>query len=245
MRSHFGPVEITQAGWRSAGITARNSIGGMGGDYASGERLRRIVDRGVGRLRRKRMHAERPEGPALSGQRPPLLARAMSAQVKFADPGYSVRGADRGSAPITRLSHLPSPAGSRPGSGAEPAALLPSPLHCVDCSPRHLCSQPGRYCGHRHPARSRADSHGAGHRRRTQAAKHSGGRLSQLSGRACYADASSQSPINTERLPPLPDTGPGPGRRPQGRKPAPAHPPQRGQTTKRKLTLDTRRQRAG
>jgi hypothetical protein len=72
--------------------------------------LRRIVNGaevwcGTG-LRRKRMRAKRPERPALSGQRPPLLARAMRAQVKFAHPVYSVRRADRGSAPITRLIHL-------------------------------------------------------------------------------------------------------------------------------------------
>jgi hypothetical protein len=59
------------------------------------------------------MHAKRPEGPALSGQRPPLPARAMPAQVKLAspvDPVYPVRRADRGPAPITCLIHLPPPA---------------------------------------------------------------------------------------------------------------------------------------
>jgi len=59
------------------------------------------------------MHAKRPEGPALSGQRPPLPARAMPAQVKPAspvDPIYPVRRADRGPAPITCLIHLPPPA---------------------------------------------------------------------------------------------------------------------------------------
>lgn len=59
------------------------------------------------------MHAKRPEGPALSGQRPPLPAPAMPAQVKLAspvDPVYPVRRADRGPAPITCLIHLPPPA---------------------------------------------------------------------------------------------------------------------------------------
>jgi hypothetical protein len=72
--------------------------------------LRRIVNGavvwcGTG-LRRERMHAKRPERPALSGQRPPLSARAMRAQIKLAHPVYSVRRADRGPAPITRLIHL-------------------------------------------------------------------------------------------------------------------------------------------
>jgi len=86
--------------------------------HACGERLRRILDPavpwcGTG-LRRERMHAKRPEGPALIGQRPPLLARAMPAQVKLADPIYPVRRTDRRSASITRLIHLPPPAGSLP-----------------------------------------------------------------------------------------------------------------------------------
>src|SRR5215470_13944675 len=70
------------------------------------------------------MHTERPEGPALSGQRPPVLARAASAQVKLANPVYSVRRADRGPAPITCLVHLMPPAGPLPGPGAQPAALF-------------------------------------------------------------------------------------------------------------------------
>jgi hypothetical protein len=57
-------------------------------------------------LRRERIRAKRPERPALSGQRPSLPARAMRAQVKLAHPVYSVRRADRGPAPITRLTHL-------------------------------------------------------------------------------------------------------------------------------------------
>jgi hypothetical protein len=77
----------------------------MGGVLAGGS-LRCIVDWVVACLRRQRMHAQRPEGPALSGQRPPLPARAISAQVKLANPVYPVRRADRGPAPITRLSHL-------------------------------------------------------------------------------------------------------------------------------------------
>src|SRR5690242_16667256 len=61
------------------------------------------------------MHAKRPEGPALSGQRPPVLARAASAQVKLTNPVDSVRCADRGPAPITCLVHLLPPAGSAAG----------------------------------------------------------------------------------------------------------------------------------
>jgi hypothetical protein len=72
--------------------------------------LRRLVNGAVvwcdTGLRRERMRAKRPERPALSGQRPPLLARAMRAQVKLAYPVYPVRRADRGPAPITCLIHL-------------------------------------------------------------------------------------------------------------------------------------------
>jgi hypothetical protein len=73
--------------------------------------LRRILERtiawlGAG-LWRERMHAKWPEGPTLGGQRPPALARAASAEVKLTNPVYPVRRADRGSAPITRLIHLP------------------------------------------------------------------------------------------------------------------------------------------
>ena len=56
------------------------------------------------------MHAKRPEGPALSRQRPPMPARAMPAQVKLAHPVYAVPRADRGPTPITGLIHLPPPA---------------------------------------------------------------------------------------------------------------------------------------
>jgi hypothetical protein len=61
------------------------------------------------------MPAKRPEGPALSGQRPPVLARTASAQVKLTNPVDSVRRADRGPAPITCLVHLLPPAGSAAG----------------------------------------------------------------------------------------------------------------------------------
>jgi len=99
------------------------------------------------------MHAQRPEGPALSGQRPPLPARAMSAQVKLAGPAYPaypVRRADRGPAPITRLIHLPPPAGPLPDPG--PRSYTPLSAH-----PVNLLSRLGRSCGHRAPtARPRA-----------------------------------------------------------------------------------------
>ena len=72
--------------------------------------LRRVVNGGIvwfgTGLRRERIRAERLERPALSGQRPPLPARAMRAQVELAHPVYSVRRADRGPAPITRFIHL-------------------------------------------------------------------------------------------------------------------------------------------
>lgn len=71
------------------------------------------------------MEAKGPEGPALSRQRPPVLACAASAQIKLADPVDSVRRADCGPAPITRLVHLLPPA---------------SPRDCTDCTPLHRCS---------------------------------------------------------------------------------------------------------
>ena len=79
------------------------------------------------------MHAKRPEGPALSGQRPPLPTRAMSAQVKLASPVhpvYSVRRADRGPAPITCLIHLSPP--------AVRCRVQVRQLHHIDYSPRQL-----------------------------------------------------------------------------------------------------------
>jgi len=91
------------------------------------------------------MHAKRPEGPALSGQRPPLPARAMSAQVKLASPVYpiySVRRADRGPAPITRLIHLPATCRSIAGS-------RPPQLHHVIAHHVNLLSRLGRSRGHR------------------------------------------------------------------------------------------------
>src|SRR5262249_11914079 len=98
---------------------------------------------------------ERPEGPALSGQRPPVLARAASAQVKLANPVYSVRRADRRPAPITSLVHLLPPAGPLPGPGARPAA--PYPLHTTS----HLLPRPDRLSGHWHhrPDQSRFAQH--------------------------------------------------------------------------------------
>ena len=81
-------------------------------------RLGRLVKRTVGRcgagLRRECVHAKRPEGPALIGQRSPMPARAVPAQVKLASPVDPVRRADRGSASITCLIHFLPPAEPRP-----------------------------------------------------------------------------------------------------------------------------------
>jgi hypothetical protein len=75
-------------------------------------RLSRILGRpvtwcGIG-LRRERVPAQRPEGPAPSRQRLPVPVRAMSAQVKLAVTVCSVRRGDRGSAPVTCLIHFQS-----------------------------------------------------------------------------------------------------------------------------------------
>jgi len=76
-------------------------------------------------LRCEGTEAKRPEGPALSGQRPPVPTRAVSAQVQLAHPGYPVPCADRGPAPVTRLIHIPPPADftgiDAPRSGRPPA----------------------------------------------------------------------------------------------------------------------------
>ena len=98
------------------------------------------------------MHAKRPEGPALSGQRPPLPARAMSAQVKLASPVhpvYPVRRADRGPAPITRLIHLPPPAVPLPDPGLRSYTILIATTSiCSPGSAAHAAT------GHYRPARS-------------------------------------------------------------------------------------------
>ena len=95
------------------------------------QRLRRVLDWAVAYsgngLRCEGMHAKRPEGPTLSRQRPPLPARAMSAQVKLASPVYPVYPvprADRGPAPITRLIHHPPPDGPLPDPGPRSCTLL-------------------------------------------------------------------------------------------------------------------------
>jgi hypothetical protein len=93
------------------------------------------------------MYAKRPEGPALSGQRPPLPARAMSAQVKLADPVYPiylVRRADRGPTPITRLVHLPPPVAPLQDPDSRSYTILIA--HHVN-----LLSRLGRPCGHQAP----------------------------------------------------------------------------------------------
>src|SRR6516225_1155500 len=134
------------------------------------------------------MHTERPEGPALSGQRPPVPARAASAQVKLANPVHSVRRADRGPVPITCLVHLLPPAGPAPGPAAQPTALY------FLLTTSHLLPWPGRLSGHWHhrpwsgptrPAPVTVVAPG----RHAPAAGSSSSR-----GRACYAGASSQSP---------------------------------------------------
>jgi hypothetical protein len=114
-----GDNVTTDSSQREQGSTIRRYIIWCS-NHAYDECLRRIVERPnvVSRgtsLRRECMHAKRPDGPALSGERRPLLARAVSAQVKLADPDHAVRRPDRGSAPITRLVHLPPPVG-RAGS---------------------------------------------------------------------------------------------------------------------------------
>jgi hypothetical protein len=98
------------------------------------------------------MHVKRPEGPALSGQRPPLPARAMSAQVKLASPVYPVypvRRADRGPAPITRLIHLPPPAVPLPDPGPRSYTIVIA--HHVICCPG---SAARAATGHYRPAQS-------------------------------------------------------------------------------------------
>ena len=56
-------------------------------------------------LRNEYMLVNRPDGPALRGQRRPQLNGAVPAEVEFADPGHAVGGLDRWSAPVTRLVH--------------------------------------------------------------------------------------------------------------------------------------------
>lgn len=60
---------------------------------------------GVG-LRRERMLASRPDGPALCRQRRPVAGCAVPAQEKLPRPVHAVCRSDRGSAPITCLVHL-------------------------------------------------------------------------------------------------------------------------------------------
>jgi hypothetical protein len=156
------------------------------------------------------MHAKRPEGPALSGQRPPLPPRAMSAQVKLASPVYPVypvRRADRGAAPITRLihlPHLPSVAGSRSAQ-----------LHHIDRSPRQsgFPAWP-RVRPSRAPSPGPELVCGAGRHHRAWATERSGSRLGRLPGRAHHAGTIRVSPplIQSRRSParykPVPDARP-------------------------------------
>ena len=89
------------------------AVGHRARHRACGGRLRGIAERAVAccgaGLRGERVHTQGPEGPALGGQRPPMPARALSAQVQLTHPVDPVRRAGRGSAPITRLIHLSSP----------------------------------------------------------------------------------------------------------------------------------------
>ena len=57
---------------------------------------------------------------------------ALPAQVQLAHPVYPVRRADRGSAPVTRLIHLPATCRSGAGPG------VPGPLHHSGCSSRQI-----------------------------------------------------------------------------------------------------------
>jgi hypothetical protein len=144
------------------------------------------------------MHAKRPEGPALSGQRPPLPARAMPAQVKLAspvDPVYPVRRAGRGPAPITCLIHLPPP--------AVRCRVQVRQLHILITHHVNLVSRPGRSCGHRAPPPGPELARGAGRRHRAWATLRSGGRLGRLPGRAYHASTIRVSP-STHTEPPLP-----------------------------------------
>lgn len=141
------------------------------------------------------MHAKRPEGPALSGQRPPLPARATPAQVKLAspvDPVYPVHRADRGPAPITCLIHLPPP--------AVRCRVQVRQLHILITHHVNLVSRPGRSCGHRHhrPAQSWPAAPVA-----IIAAGPRSGRLGRLPGRAYHASTIRVSP-STDTEPPLP-----------------------------------------
>ena len=169
--------------------------------------LRGIANWAVACLRRQRLHAKRPESPALSGQRPPLPARAMSAQVKLANPVYPVRRADRGPAPITRLIHPPPPAGPLPGPGAWPAALYGF------LTTSHLLPGPAAIAAIGTTARSRAGSHGAGHRHRAWAATRSDGRLSR-SGAGRTTRAPAASPHQYRAAAPPARYRPGPDARP-------------------------------
>jgi hypothetical protein len=141
------------------------------------------------------MHAKRPEGPALSGQRPPLPARAMPAQVKPAspaDPVYPVRRTDRGPAPITGLIHLPPP--------AVRCRVQVRQLHLLITHHVNLVSRPGRSCGHRVPPPGPELACGAGRHHRTWATERSGGRLP---GPAYHASTIRVS-LSTDTEPPLP-----------------------------------------
>lgn len=97
--------------------------------HPPGSQFRRI-GHGTG-LRRERMHPQRPEGPAPRGQRPPVPARAASAQIQLAYPVYPVRRADCGPAPITGLTHFFVTCHSAAGPGT-PARASPGTRHGQD-----------------------------------------------------------------------------------------------------------------
>jgi hypothetical protein len=154
-------------------------------------------------LRCEGMHAKRPEGPTLSGQRTPLPARAMSAQVKLASPVYPVypvRRADRGSASITRLIHLSPPAGPLPAPGPRSCPILIT--HRVNkLSPRAARAA----TGHHRPAQNwpaaptAIIAPGRCSAPAADSASSRAGRTTRIPS-AC-------PPADTERPLPLPDTG--------------------------------------
>ena len=95
------------------------------------------------------MHTKRPEGPALSRQCPPVPG-AVPAQVQLASPVYPVDPvpcADRRPAPITRLIHLPPPAGPPPGP-CPAATILTATTSNLLPRPRRLSRPSSTTPGH-------------------------------------------------------------------------------------------------
>jgi hypothetical protein len=143
------------------------------------------------------MQAERPEGPALSRQRPPLPARAMPAQVKLAspvDPVYPVRRAGRGPAPITCLIHLPPP--------AVRCRVQVRQLHILITHHVNLVSRPGRSCGHRVPPPGPELACGAGRHHRAWVTADSADSADSRAGHTTRAPSACPPPlIQSRRFP--------------------------------------------